>query len=141
MVTALTFGADFNNDNSEDDADSRSDAKGPEPEALAVGEHDGRTYALVGLERMGGIVVYDVTLPAAPRLLSYEPGFGQRTFDRDENALKAVVEAGGAGVPDLGPESIVFVPAADNPQGSGFPLVIVGNEVSGTVSFYELLTL
>jgi hypothetical protein len=38
---------------------------------------------------------------------------------------------------DLGPEGLTFVPAAASP--SGKPLVIVANEVSGTVSIYELV--
>jgi hypothetical protein len=41
--------------------DTRRDNNGPEPEGVVVGEHLGRTYAFVGLERTGGIVVHDVT--------------------------------------------------------------------------------
>jgi hypothetical protein len=36
---------------------------------------------------------------------------------------------------DLGPEGIKFVPAAHSPTRK--PLVIVGNEVSGTTTVYE----
>ena len=49
------------------DFDNRSDDKGPEPEGVAVGKIDGRTYAFVGLERVGGVVVYDVTEPSRRR--------------------------------------------------------------------------
>ena len=52
----------FNFDNDENDSfDSRSDAKGPEPEALALGTLNHRTYAFLGLERVGGIMVFDIT--------------------------------------------------------------------------------
>jgi hypothetical protein len=37
---------------------------------------------------------------------------------------------------DLGPEGLKFVPARDAPRGK--PLLIVGNEVSGTTTVYEI---
>jgi len=57
----------FNSGHDEGNAlDSRSDAKGPEPEGVAVAQIGDKTFAFIGLERMGGILVYDVTNPAAP---------------------------------------------------------------------------
>ena len=41
-----------------------------------------------------------------------------------------------AKVGDLGPEGLVFVPAKDSPNGK--PLLVVGNEVSGTTAVYQL---
>ncbi|MGN9785111.1 choice-of-anchor I family protein [Nonomuraea sp. ZG12] len=104
----------FNTDNEEDDFDSRSDNKGPEPEGVTVGTIKGRTYAFVGLERVGGVVAYDVTDPRRPRLADY-------VNTRDG---------------DLGPEGLAFVPAHDSPTRR--PLLVVGNEVSGTTSTYEI---
>ncbi len=46
--------------------DSRSDAKGSEPEGLAVATIDGTRYAFVGSERANFVAVYDVTDPADP---------------------------------------------------------------------------
>src|SRR5690606_26190712 len=71
VITASMFNFNFNNDNDDNDADGRSDAKGPEPEALTLGEIDGRTYAFIGLERMGGIMVYDITNPFNPTYIQY----------------------------------------------------------------------
>ena len=51
--------------------DDRSDDKGAEPEALTVGEIDGRTIAFVGLERQGGIMMYDITGMVKPKFLGY----------------------------------------------------------------------
>ncbi|MEQ8166890.1 MAG: alkaline phosphatase, partial [Alphaproteobacteria bacterium] len=104
--------------------DSRSDEKGPEPEALAVGEAHGRSLAFVGLERTGGIVVVDIGDPRRPEILSY---INTRDFEGDP-------KAGTAG--DLGPEGIAFVAAGDSPTGS--PLIIVANEISGTTTAYEV---
>lgn len=125
-LTAARYGIDFNNTNDEHDPDARSDAKGPEPEAAAVGVVDGSTYAFVGLERMGGIVVYDISDPEAPEFVDY-------VNNRDFAAVPGEADAG-----DLGPESLVFVSAADSPLASGLPMLVVGNEVSGTVTVYEI---
>ena len=62
-ITAAAAPAYFNASNNNSTFDDRSDNKGPEPEAITVGEIDGRTYAFIGLERTGGIVMYDVTDP------------------------------------------------------------------------------
>ena len=71
-ITAAAFPADFNSGNDEnDDFEGRSDNKGPEPEGIAVGTLNGRNYAFIGLERMGGIMVYDVTDPTAPEFKQY----------------------------------------------------------------------
>jgi len=63
QITASQLPQAFNSDNSENNSfDSRSDDKGPEPKALQPGSND-RTYAFIGLERIGGVLTYDVTDP------------------------------------------------------------------------------
>ncbi|GAA4908473.1 hypothetical protein HD597_002752 [Nonomuraea thailandensis] len=115
----------FNADNEENDSfDSRSDNKGPEPEGVTVGQVRGRTYAFAGLERVGGVVAYDLSDPRRPRLAGY---VNTRDFAGD-------VEAGTAG--DVGPEGVLFIDAHDSPTRS--PLLVVGNEVSGTTAVYEI---
>jgi hypothetical protein len=114
----------FNASNTDNELDSRSDNKGPEPEGLAMGEIDGRHYVFVGLERVGGIMVWDVTNPSAPWFQTY-------INPRDFNTPATSSAAG-----DLGPEGLVFVPAADSPNGKD--LLIVGNEVSGTVTIFQV---
>ncbi|MFC4010157.1 choice-of-anchor I family protein [Nonomuraea purpurea] len=115
----------FNADHEENDSfDSRSDNKGPEPEGVTVGQVRGRTYAFAGLERVGGVVAYDVTDPRRPVLADY---LNTRDF-------AGSVEKGTAG--DVGPEGVFFVPAGDSPTHK--PLLIVGNEVSGTTAIYEV---
>ncbi|NJK99049.1 MAG: alkaline phosphatase [Spirulinaceae cyanobacterium SM2_1_0] len=124
-VIAEAYPDDFNSTNDENGSfDDRSDDKGSEPEGVAVGEIDGRQYAFIGLERMGGVMVYDVTDPTAPEFQSY---INNRDFAGD-------AEAGTAG--DLGPEGLLFISAADSPTDE--PLLVVANEVSGTVTTYTV---
>lgn len=122
--------ANFNSDHAANgSADSRSDNKGPEPEGLAVGEYAGRTFAFIGLERQGGVMVYDVTSP-------HEPVFQQYLNNRDFTVPTRLAD--GSVNPlagDLGPEGLAFISAADSPIGA--PLLVVGNEISGTTTLYR----
>lgn len=104
----------------------RSVNKGPEPEGIAMGRIDGRDYAFVGLERMGGVMVYDVTDPEGTTFVTY-------VNTRD---LSVAQTADGATETDLGAEGLHFVPAEDAPDGR--PLLLVGNEVSGTTAVFAV---
>ncbi|MFL2641986.1 MAG: choice-of-anchor I domain-containing protein, partial [Dehalococcoidia bacterium] len=88
-----------------------SDDKGPEPEAATIGHKDGRIYAFIGLERTGGFVIYDVTNPVSPDFIDYIYTKG-----------------------DIGPEGIEFIPE----DAYGNSLIVVGNEVSGSISVYRM---
>jgi hypothetical protein len=127
---------------SNDTFDSRSDAKGPEPEGVVVGQVGGRTYAFVGLERIGGVMIYDVTNPRAPFYVDYVNGKETRDFGQPVCTAVDVKGECANGVPnpaagDLGPEGLAFVPASDSPNGR--PLLIVGNEISGSTRIYEVV--
>ncbi len=122
-MTASRFPGFFNASNTDNVFDSRSDNKGPEPEGLTTGTVDGRTYAFIGLERTGGVMVYDVTVPFAPRFATY-------VNNRDFSAATTSAAAG-----DLGPEGLLFIPAASSPNGSN--LLVVANEISGTTTIYN----
>ena len=124
-ITASVHGAQFNNGDDENEGDSRSENKGPEPEALTVGQIGDRTYAFIGTERMGGIFVYDVTNP-------YDVQFAEYVINRDLTEGLTADDVIG----DLASESLVFVSAEDSP--SGVPLLVVGNEVSGTVTVWQI---
>jgi hypothetical protein len=101
--------------------DNRSDNKGPEPEGIAVGKVSGRTFAFVGLERIGGVMAFDVTNPTAAAIAAYA------------NTRSKTQYAG-----DQGAEGVQFVSAEESPNGR--PLVLVGNEVSRTVSIFQVDT-
>jgi hypothetical protein len=66
QITAATFPANFNASHSNNDFDNRSDDKGPEPENVVVGKIDGRQYAFIGLERIGGVMVYESPIRPPP---------------------------------------------------------------------------
>lgn len=119
-ITAAELPAHFNASNTNNTFDDRSDNKGPEPEGVAVGSIDGRSYAFVGLERIGGVMAYDISDTQAPAFVQYY-------HDRDFGALPTG--------PDSGPEILRFVPADQSPTGR--PMLVVGHEVSGTVSLLE----
>ncbi|HET6410139.1 MAG TPA: choice-of-anchor I family protein [Chthoniobacteraceae bacterium] len=123
-ITANAFPASFNAGHDDKTFDSRSDDKGPEAESVTVGKVGGRTYAFIGLERIGGIVVFDVSNPTAPEFVQY-------VNNRDFTANNNTPESG-----DLGPEGVLFIPAEES--GSGKPLVVVANEVSGTTTIFEV---
>ena len=111
----------FNTNHEELAKDNRSDNKGPEPEGVAVGKVAGRSFAFVALERIGGVMAYDVTSPNAPTFAAY-------ANTRSLTELKG----------DLGAEGIEFILEEDSPNGK--PLVLVGNEVSRTVSVFQVNT-
>ncbi|WP_210394683.1 choice-of-anchor I family protein [Motiliproteus sediminis] len=92
--------------------DGRSDDKGPEPESIAVAELGGERYALIGLERSSGLFAYNISDPQTPAVVDY--------FDLRPQG-------------DISPEGLLFIPRDNN---SGW--LVTTNEVSNTVSLYEL---
>lgn len=127
------YNATNNNNDPSETPDNRSDDKGIEPEAVEVAEINGKHYAFVGLERQGGVIVYDVSDPVAPVYQSY---INNRDFSQpvctevDEGDCDNGVYNLAAG--DLGPESIDYFTR----EGKHF--IAVGNEVSGTTTVYKI---
>ncbi|AEV32541.1 hypothetical protein Oweho_1551 [Owenweeksia hongkongensis DSM 17368] len=125
QITAQMFPNEFNSD--DDDNNSRkstSNEKGPEPESIVIGEVDGTPYAFITLKKMGGIMIYDISDPTSPKFEMYELN---RDFSKAANS---------AGAGDLGPSSLEFIPANVSP--TGFAMLLVANEVSGTITAYEM---
>ncbi len=134
-ITAAVLGANFNNNNDENKGDSRSDDKAGEPEALAIGKVAGQYYAFIGLERTGGVMIYNITNPFAVSFVDY---IVNRDFDTafEINTDTGEVEGDASLVGDLGPEGMKFISAENSPTSE--PLLVIGNEVSGTTSVYAL---
>lgn len=119
-ITGSLYPKYFNWSNDDDVMDKRSAKKGPEPEDVKVGIIDGKAYAFIGLERIGGTIMYDISNPQAPVFVDYS-----NTRDFSDKI---------AG--DVAPEGLNFVSAADSPI--GLPLLLTANEVSGTVSVAKI---
>lgn len=125
QMLATLYPQNFNSDYANNTSyKSRSDDKGPEPECIVTGDVDGTTYAFVGLERMSGFMIYDLSNPASPQFVSYElhRDFSSPASDDQKN--------------DLGPEHMVFIPA--NRTQTGFAYLFVANEVSGTINLFQM---
>lgn len=120
---AELFPTYFNTDHEAVSLDDRSDNKGPEPEGITLGTIGAKTFAFIGLERMSGVMVYDITTPMQPKFVEY---FTTRNFVETDSAKQG----------DLGPEGLIFIAAKDSPNGK--PLLVVGNEVSGSTAIYQV---
>jgi len=107
------FHSNQNNDSSS--FDTRSDDKGAEPEAVDVAQIGDQLYAFIGLERQGGLMVYNVTDPTNVKFTTYVPPFQQE---------------------DNGPEIVHYIAGDDSPTGEG--LLIVSNEISGSITAYAV---
>ncbi len=118
--TAVLVPEHFNCSNDDISIDDRSGKKGPEAESVTLGKIGSDTYAFVGLERVGGVMVYNVTDPANAEYVNY---INSRDFSDDI-----------AG--DDSPEGLCFIPAAKSPNGKN--MLLAACEVSGTVAVYEV---
>lgn len=116
QVIAAQVPALFNSEGASATFDTRSDNKGPEPEAITLGDVGGRRYAFIGLERIGGAFVYDVSNPVQPVRLGYSSAQGG----------------------DVSPEGVAYVSPAQSPNQRA--LVLMSHEVSGTLGIYEVAT-
>jgi hypothetical protein len=125
QLTAALFPLNFNASHGNNTRDNRSPAKGPEPEGLAIGKAFGRTLALVGCERIGGVAMYDISNPFDPLLEDY---VNTRSFAGSFNFATSG---------DLGPEGVIFISADQSPNGK--PLVVVAHEVSGSTAIFEIV--
>ncbi|MGN1121948.1 MAG: choice-of-anchor I family protein, partial [Eubacteriales bacterium] len=119
-ITAKELPDYFNCSNDKITRDNRSGKKGPEPETVITGTVDGKTYAFIALERIGGIMVYDITDPSHATFVNY---INSREFD---DAIQG----------DVSPEGMCFVSGRDSKTGNA--LLLAACEVSGTLAVYEL---
>jgi len=120
--TAEYFPNNFNASHTNNELDSRSGRKGPEPEYITTLQAGRNIFAVIGLERIGGIMLYDISNPVSPDFTDY---INTRNFSGSE--LK--------NMGDLGPEGLFAVEGSASPTKR--PLIFVANEVSGTISVFE----
>lgn len=111
----------FNADHSDNTKKGRSRAKGPEPEGITLAQLNGSTFAFITLERVGGVMVYDITNPNDVKFVDYKNS-------------RNVSAYGG----DNGPEGVIFIKAENTTTGKNY--IAVANEISGTISLFEVNT-
>jgi hypothetical protein len=109
----------FNSDNEGNAFKGRSRAKGPEPEGLTIASLGGKTFAFIALERVGGIMVYNITDPGNVKFVDYQNS-------------RNISSYGG----DNGPEGVVYISPDSSPNGNAY--ILIANEISGTVSVFEI---
>lgn len=121
MYTAANLPTLFNADHEDNVAKGRSRAKGPEPEGVTIAKIGTETFAFISLERVGGVMVYNITDPNNAVFVDYK------------NSRSTSAYAG-----DHGPEGIIYVKPENSPTGT--PYVLVANEISGTITIFEVDT-
>ena len=118
-ITAERYPDYFNWSNDDDVFEKRSAKKGPEPEDVKVGMIGNELYAFIGLERISGVMTYNITNPSNATFANYT---NTRDFSQTISG-------------DVAPEGLAFIQAENSPTNK--PLLLVGNEVSGTVAVNE----
>jgi hypothetical protein len=119
--TAANLPTLFNSDHESNSAKNRSRAKGPEPEGVTVATIGTETFAFISLERIGGVMVYNITNPNNVSFVDYKNSRSTSAFDGDH-----------------GPEGITYIAPENSPN--GIPYVLVANEISGTITIFEVDT-
>lgn len=120
----------FNCSNDDNEYDSRSPKKGVEPESVTIGVIGEATYAFVALERISGIMMYDITDPAKVKYVNY---INTRDFGEDPDKIDEE-DSGTHLKSDVAPEGLYFIPDSVSP--SKTPILLAAFEVSGTVAAY-----
>ena len=100
-------------------AKNRSDDKGPEVEGITAATIDGNHFAFVSLERVGGVLIFNVNDPANPQFVGYQ------------NNRSAITNG-----PDRGAEGIIYIDEVSSPNGNA--LLLLANEISSTVTVFQL---
>ena len=117
--TAPSINPLFNSDHEDNSLKGRSRSKGPEPEGVTIAELSGNKYAFVSLERVGGVMVYDITNPATPAFMDYKNNRSVSAYTGDH-----------------GPETLVFIPGISKTDKN---YLVVANEISGTLTVFEVI--
>lgn len=104
-------------------AQDRSDDKGAEPEGVAVGMVGNSRIAVLGLERMSALVVFDISIPREPTVVKW--------IQMLPTAATPVAQATA-----WSPEGVIFIPADKSPNGKS--LFVTSYELSGSLTVHQI---
>ncbi|MEM1354856.1 MAG: choice-of-anchor I family protein [Planctomycetota bacterium] len=117
FITADAFPDHFNGqDNDPANLDRRSPERGSEPEGLAIAEINGKRLCAIGLERVGGVMLYDLTEPTQPVFLQY---------------IHSALQHGSH---SSRPEGLTWITPSESTDGKA--LLVVAYEESGTIDIF-----
>ena len=119
-LTAQVLPLYFNCSNDKISLDNRSGKKGVEAESITTGIVNGKTYAFIALERIGGIMIYDIS---DPNNVVFENYINSREF---EDKIQG----------DVSPEGLYFISQEESKSGNAE--LLAACEVSGTLALYEI---
>lgn len=119
MYTSAHYPEIFNSDHEENAPKGRSRSKGPEPEGVTIAQLGEETFAFIALERVGGVMAYNVTNPAQPVFADYKNARSTSSYGGDNGA-----------------ETLIYIAPADSPTEKAY--LVIANEVSGTLTIYEV---
>ena len=119
MFTAANLPTLFNADHGDNISKGRSRSKGPEPEGVTTATIGGQTFAFISLERVGGVMVYNITDPNNVSFVNYKNSRSTSSYSGD-----------------LGPEGITYISGANSATGKSY--ILVANEISGTITVFEI---
>ncbi len=97
--------------------EGRADDKGPEPEAIKLFALDDWMYALVGLERTSGFMLFDITDPNQPLYMDY-------IFNEFDVGLEGI--------------DVSIMQAFSDGGVSAWGWLAIASEVSATTTFYRM---
>lgn len=117
--TAQHFTNIFNADHESNTPKNRSRSKGPEPEGVTIAKISNETFAFISLERVGGVMVYNISNPNAPVFVDYKNTRSTSAYGGDNGA-----------------EGITYIPKTESATGKGY--IVIANEISGTLTIYEI---
>lgn len=122
----------FNCSNDDNDYDSRSPKKGPEPESVTVGSIGNSLYIFVALERSGGIMAYEVDATTDPETAVYTNYINTRNFSENPGDADPEENPDFYLTGDVAPEGMYLINTPDT------SILLAAYEVSGTVSAYAV---
>ena len=118
--TARFLPEQFNVSNDKIELENRTMKKGPEPESVTTAQIGKEMYAFIGIERTGGVMVYNVTNPKEAKFVNY---MNSRDFSTDLGE-------------DNSPEGLTIIPAKDSDTKK--PILLAACAVSGNLVSYSI---